>query len=223
MHRWHRHAASARHQLPVCHAPCFHTTHREVTADRTVVSNNYATDCVTHGRRGRRRVPAILSEPVSIDAIALFHYLTKSKAEFRAKMARGGGGGTHRKWEQFESIRRCGPWPLPWPASPMPRVRRRTRTRPAHARTEAQRLRCRALQGAALQQVAGEAAVAEPDTYVRAGTRLRVASARCPRSEQSSAATPAALSCHRALLLRATSTSRTTCVSTASLGVSRRL
>lgn len=54
-----------------------------------------------------RPVPSIAAKAPSIQDIAIFHYMTKSKAEFEAKMERGGGGGTHRKWKHFNSIRKC--------------------------------------------------------------------------------------------------------------------
>ena len=34
---------------------------------------------------------------ISMNVLAVHHYVTKSEQEFRAKMKRGGGGGTQRK------------------------------------------------------------------------------------------------------------------------------
>lgn len=56
-----------------------------------------------------RPIPAIDTKAPSIQDIAIFHYLTKSKAEFAAKIVRGGGGGKHRQWKHFDKVSKCAP------------------------------------------------------------------------------------------------------------------
>lgn len=43
-----------------------------------------------------------------IDTVALFHYSTKSQADFSVKIARGASsGGNPKSWEFFEQLSRC--------------------------------------------------------------------------------------------------------------------
>lgn len=43
-----------------------------------------------------------------IDSVALFHYSTKSQADFAVKIARGASsGGNPKSWEFFEQLSRC--------------------------------------------------------------------------------------------------------------------
>lgn len=43
-----------------------------------------------------------------IDSVALFHYSTKSQADFSVKIARGASsGGNPKSWEFFEQLSRC--------------------------------------------------------------------------------------------------------------------
>ena len=57
-----------------------------------------------------RPVPDVqIAGGASAHDIAIFHYLTKSKEDFEAKMERGGGGNTHRKWSHFQIAQRCAP------------------------------------------------------------------------------------------------------------------
>ena len=44
-----------------------------------------------------------------VDDLAVFHYLTKSKEDYMAKMARGGGAGNFREWSHYRQIERCEP------------------------------------------------------------------------------------------------------------------
>ena len=44
---------------------------------------------------------------ISMNVLAVHHYVTKSEQEFRAKMKRGGGGGTQRKWDMFLDLEKC--------------------------------------------------------------------------------------------------------------------
>jgi hypothetical protein len=47
-------------------------------------------------------------EPPSIERIAIFHYVTRSAADFAAKRARGGGQNRDGKpWSFFDEIAKC--------------------------------------------------------------------------------------------------------------------
>ena len=44
---------------------------------------------------------------VKAQHIAVYHFIVKSEEDFRMKVERGGGGGTHRKWDTFTELERC--------------------------------------------------------------------------------------------------------------------
>lgn len=44
---------------------------------------------------------------VSVDKLALFHYVTRSKEDFAIKMARKGGNRGPKTWHFFDAIQRC--------------------------------------------------------------------------------------------------------------------
>lgn len=52
----------------------------------------------------RQTVGGTLSPHVVWDRLLLAHYVLKSRREYAAKMARGGGRGIRRKWDYLERI-----------------------------------------------------------------------------------------------------------------------
>ena len=60
-----------------------------------------------------RPLPHVQKRPASVDHIALFHYITRSKEDFERKVARGGGGGKHRNWGHFNRVQKCVPPAIP--------------------------------------------------------------------------------------------------------------
>ena len=71
----------------------------EACTDGTIAEPDKTLDC--------RPVPHMRSTPATAKHIAVFHYLTKSRAEFAAKVERGGGAGNHRTWREFEKYQKC--------------------------------------------------------------------------------------------------------------------
>ena len=67
--------------------------------DGTVQEPKHEVDC--------RPVPAVQKRPATVDNIAVFHYITKSREDFERKSLRGGGGGSHRTWEHFNKVQKC--------------------------------------------------------------------------------------------------------------------
>ena len=66
--------------------------------DGTIQNPNLNLDC--------RPLPHVQKRPASVDHIALFHYITRSKEDFERKVARGGGGGKHRNWGHFNRVQK---------------------------------------------------------------------------------------------------------------------
>ena len=57
-------------------------------------------------------MPTALNRAASVDSVALFHYATKSRADFRAKMERGSGMSKSTKtMDYFENLQQCAPFP----------------------------------------------------------------------------------------------------------------
>ena len=52
----------------------------------------------------RQTVGGTLSRYVVWDRLILAHYVLKSRDEYAAKMARGGGRGIRRQWDYFDRI-----------------------------------------------------------------------------------------------------------------------
>jgi hypothetical protein len=53
-----------------------------------------------------RPLPDVQSKPTAVK-IAIYHYISKSEEDFIMKVKRGGGGGKHRSWDEFDQLRRC--------------------------------------------------------------------------------------------------------------------
>lgn len=51
-----------------------------------------------------RRVDGPISDEFVDDALVLYHYITKSREEYVAKMRRGSGMGNHRQWNFFDEM-----------------------------------------------------------------------------------------------------------------------
>lgn len=69
--------------------------------DGTIQNPNVNLDC--------RPLPHMQKRPASVDHIALFHYITRSREDFERKVERGGGGGKHRNWGHFNRVQKCAP------------------------------------------------------------------------------------------------------------------
>lgn len=54
-----------------------------------------------------RPMPEVQAWPPVADKIAVYHFIVKSEEDFRLKVKRGSGGGTHRSWEHFQEIVKC--------------------------------------------------------------------------------------------------------------------
>jgi len=55
----------------------------------------------------RYSVPGFMMSPPSIDKIALYHYITKSRQDFVDKRSRGSGTAKVRTWDEFDEVSRC--------------------------------------------------------------------------------------------------------------------
>ena len=61
-----------------------------------------------HGAALRcRPIPEVRNRRGTVSDIAVFHYIIKSKEDYMAKMARGGGAGNFRKWSLYDKVDRC--------------------------------------------------------------------------------------------------------------------
>lgn len=59
-----------------------------------------------------RPLPDVQAAPVGpagmkAQHIAVYHFIVKSEEDFRMKVERGGGGGSHRKWDEFIDMQGC--------------------------------------------------------------------------------------------------------------------
>ena len=55
----------------------------------------------------RYTVPGFMMSPPSIERIALYHYITKSRQDFVDKRSRGSGTAKVRTWDEFEDVSKC--------------------------------------------------------------------------------------------------------------------